>query len=373
MTDHPHPLELPALSITDIVRYAGASGDFNPIHHDSDLATAAGQPGVFAMGMLTAGIVTPHVEDIVAEGGRVEMRFLDRVWPGHPLTMSVERGEDRATAEVSSNGRPVLQITAHRGDGDADSASPEGTLLADPYEWVVEQGAVRAFREATRTGDVPFGPGAAAPAIFAVTAQRWRNSQADLIDQVGFDVTRMLHGSSSFELVGGPLIVGDTFEVREIKTPVTEKVGRRGGRMRSVDIVTEVRTHANELRCRATTRLLELEAPAAPPADDHPFLRLDPPRLLGSHDELTGETYFPPRELSVDGRLRALRTVELAPAGVLYSWTEIGGVGYGQIDLPEGVRVQAPLGDGPHVIGDRYTLEASATGEGTMRWGYHHD
>jgi uncharacterized OB-fold protein len=366
-------LELSPLTITDIVRYAGASGDFNPIHHDPDLAAEAGQPGVFVMGMLTAGVVTPYLEDVVEQGGVVEMRFLERVWPGHPLAVQVHRGADGAVAEVSSGGKPVLHVTARSG-AETAADTPGGTSLCDPYTWVVEQGAVRAFREATRAADAPSGPSAAAPAVFAVTAQRWRNSGKDLVEQVGFDVTRMLHGSSTFELRGGPLRVGETYEVHEILTPVKEKVGRRGGRMRSVDVVTDVRSPAGELRCRATTRLLELEArtdePAAP---EHPFVRLDPPKLLGSRDDETGETYFPPRELSVDGRLRPLRTVELQATGVLHSWTELADVAYGQVDLPEGVRVQAQLNGGPHVIGDSYTFEAAPTGHGTMRWGYRHD
>src|SRR5258705_11612800 len=45
------------LTRTDLVRYAGASGDFNPIHHDEEFARMAGNPSVFGHGMLTAGFV----------------------------------------------------------------------------------------------------------------------------------------------------------------------------------------------------------------------------------------------------------------------------------------------------------------------------
>ncbi len=40
-----------------IVRYAGASGAFNPIHHDEEFARAAGMPGVFSIGMHSAGLL----------------------------------------------------------------------------------------------------------------------------------------------------------------------------------------------------------------------------------------------------------------------------------------------------------------------------
>lgn len=47
----------------DLVRYAGASGDFNPIHYRDDVATSVGLPGVLAHGMLTMGLaVQPVVE-----------------------------------------------------------------------------------------------------------------------------------------------------------------------------------------------------------------------------------------------------------------------------------------------------------------------
>ena len=56
---------VPNLTRTDLVRYAGASGDFNPIHHDQTFAEAAGNPTVFAHGMLNAGFVSKCVSDFV--------------------------------------------------------------------------------------------------------------------------------------------------------------------------------------------------------------------------------------------------------------------------------------------------------------------
>ena len=43
------------VTLTDVVRYAGASGDFNPLHHDEAAARAAGMDGAFAHGMFSAG------------------------------------------------------------------------------------------------------------------------------------------------------------------------------------------------------------------------------------------------------------------------------------------------------------------------------
>jgi acyl dehydratase len=99
------------LSRTDLVRYAGASGDFNPIHHDEEFARAAGNPTVFGHGMLTAGFVGRCVTDFVGPENlrRLKVRFATRVWPGDTITCSgkVTRvyeadGERRIDGEVTA-------------------------------------------------------------------------------------------------------------------------------------------------------------------------------------------------------------------------------------------------------------------------------
>ena len=72
------------LTRTDFVRYAGASGDFNPIHHDQTFAEASGNPTVFAMGMLNAGILSRVVTAFAGRPNvrRYKVRFATRAWPG---------------------------------------------------------------------------------------------------------------------------------------------------------------------------------------------------------------------------------------------------------------------------------------------------
>ena len=72
---------------TDIVRYAGASGDFNPIHHDEVFARAAGFPTVFSIGMLQAGLLATFATDWLGADGvrRFAVRFEEQVWPGDEL------------------------------------------------------------------------------------------------------------------------------------------------------------------------------------------------------------------------------------------------------------------------------------------------
>jgi len=99
------------LGRTDLVKYAGASGDFNPIHHDEEFARSAGNPTVFGHGMLTAGFVARCITDFVGAGNlrRYKVRFATRVWPGDTITCGgrltrryEEAGETRVDGEVTA-------------------------------------------------------------------------------------------------------------------------------------------------------------------------------------------------------------------------------------------------------------------------------
>ena len=76
------------LTRTDFVRYAGASGDFNPIHVDEEFAKAAGMGGVFAHGMLSMGFVAQSLTDWAGAGRvrKVGVRFAALVRPGDVVT-----------------------------------------------------------------------------------------------------------------------------------------------------------------------------------------------------------------------------------------------------------------------------------------------
>ena len=99
------------LTRTDLVKYAGASGDFNPIHHDEGFSKMAGNPTVFGHGMLTAGFVGKCVTDFVGVENlrRFKVRFATRVWPGDTITCQGrvtkkydEAGEHRIDGEVAA-------------------------------------------------------------------------------------------------------------------------------------------------------------------------------------------------------------------------------------------------------------------------------
>ncbi|WP_448680737.1 MaoC/PaaZ C-terminal domain-containing protein [Pseudomonas nicosulfuronedens] len=78
------------ISRTDIVRYAGAGGDFNPIHHDETFASRAHYRSVFGHGLLTAGILSAYTASWLglAAMRKYAVRYVAQVWPGDTLILS---------------------------------------------------------------------------------------------------------------------------------------------------------------------------------------------------------------------------------------------------------------------------------------------
>ncbi len=86
--DEAPPVVVANITRTHIVKYAGASGDFNPIHHDELYAIRGGNDRVFAMGMMTAGFLSHMITDWVGDGKlrKYKVRFARQVWPGDTVT-----------------------------------------------------------------------------------------------------------------------------------------------------------------------------------------------------------------------------------------------------------------------------------------------
>lgn len=101
-----------ALSRDSLVRYAGASGDFNPIHYRDDVAASVGLPGVLAHGMLTMGLAAQPVVDWLGDAGRVvdyQVRFT------RPVVVDAAEGA-------------VVTVTAKVGRIDEDAARIDLTV-----------------------------------------------------------------------------------------------------------------------------------------------------------------------------------------------------------------------------------------------------
>jgi acyl dehydratase len=123
--------EAPAISHkltrTDLVKYAGASGDFNPMHHDEVAAQAAGQPSVFGHGMFSMGLLGSALTDYVGVGNvtRYQVRFARQTWPDEVLSSKIVITGKR---EEGDKLLVDLSVTLSNGDGE-DKLVGEATAV----------------------------------------------------------------------------------------------------------------------------------------------------------------------------------------------------------------------------------------------------
>ncbi|MEZ0116245.1 MaoC/PaaZ C-terminal domain-containing protein [Heyndrickxia faecalis] len=105
-------MELPPVSRLDLIKYAGASGDFNPIHTIDEAAEKAGLPGIIAHGMWTMGnlgkLFTPYVGEGFIE--KFSVRFAGMVFLGDRLTLS-------ATLKEVQGARQTYEVLVANQDG----------------------------------------------------------------------------------------------------------------------------------------------------------------------------------------------------------------------------------------------------------------
>jgi len=112
------------LKRTQIVQYAGASGDYNPLHTDEVFTTkVAGYPSVFAHGMLTMGMTGKMLTDYVGDARLTKygVRFTNQVWPGDTLDSTAtlkevkdEGGQKIAVFDVSTvNQNGVVVVSGY--------------------------------------------------------------------------------------------------------------------------------------------------------------------------------------------------------------------------------------------------------------------
>lgn len=110
-------IELPPVSRLDLIKYAGASGDYNPIHTIDEEAKKVGLPGIIAHGMWTMGnlakLFTPYVEQGFIQ--EYSVRFKGMVFLGDVITLHAtltEKTDDHLRFRVSAtnqNGNEVIK------------------------------------------------------------------------------------------------------------------------------------------------------------------------------------------------------------------------------------------------------------------------
>ncbi|MCE3551163.1 MaoC family dehydratase N-terminal domain-containing protein [Pseudonocardia sp. RS11V-5] len=128
--------EVGPITPTDIVRFAGAGGDFNPLHHDPAFARRAGFDGVIAMGQMQAGMLASWLTDWcgVEYLRELDVRFRAPVRPGAVLRFTGE-----ATGLGDLDGEPVAALALRAAVGEDE---------------VVRASAVIAVNDGSRAGPV---------------------------------------------------------------------------------------------------------------------------------------------------------------------------------------------------------------------------
>lgn len=116
------------LTRTDLVMYAGASGDFNPMHHDEVKAQQAGLPSVFGHGMFSMGLVGKAITDYVGIGNlrKFSVRFTKQTWPGEVLSTKIV-----VTAKRKEEGETLidLEVALANADGEVKVAGEATAAL----------------------------------------------------------------------------------------------------------------------------------------------------------------------------------------------------------------------------------------------------
>jgi acyl dehydratase len=104
------PRSVGPVTITDVVRFAGAGGDFNPLHHNPDYARAAGFDPPIAMGQYTAGLLAAFVTDWcgVEQLRRYAVRFTAPLPIGATVVLS-------GTVSAVADGVAHLDLQARHG------------------------------------------------------------------------------------------------------------------------------------------------------------------------------------------------------------------------------------------------------------------
>src|SRR6478672_2083866 len=105
------------LTRTDLVMYAGASGDFNPMHTDEVKAKEAGLPSVFGHGMFSAGLLGTALTNYVGVGNlrSYKVRFTKQTWPDEELSTHIV-----VTGTREEGGEKLIDLACSLANGDGE-------------------------------------------------------------------------------------------------------------------------------------------------------------------------------------------------------------------------------------------------------------
>ncbi|RKG87802.1 MaoC family dehydratase [Corallococcus terminator] len=173
--------ELPALAKAPVdrvqlSRYAGASGDYNPVHVDELYAKSVGMPSVYAPGMLVMGMLGQLISDW-ARGGqlrRYNVRFIKMVWPGDTVVckgrvsdrhgsggryfVEIDLWAENQKGELVMKGGSQIQLFYSLEDENRQRSGQSPIVVEVPRESLVVQAPQASTSEAASSSSAPTAP-----------------------------------------------------------------------------------------------------------------------------------------------------------------------------------------------------------------------
>ena len=181
------------LTRTDLVMYAGASGDFNPMHTDEVSAQAAGLPSVFGHGMFSMGLLGTALTNYVGVGNlkSYKVRFTKQTWPDEELT-TAHRGHGHARGGRREVGRSRVLAGQRRRRGEGRGRRRRHRRLSRP--WASASSPTASASASAQVASSSMAPGAkaeAAPGRMSIprATRRSRRSPSRRAEDVDAAVT----------------------------------------------------------------------------------------------------------------------------------------------------------------------------------------
>lgn len=128
------PLAKPPVTKEQLVHYADASGDLNPLHTDDDFAKSIGLDGVIAHGMLIMGFLGQYVQELAGTEcivSKFNIRFGAMTKPGDAITC---RGKVKQLLEIDGNPAAELELIAEKGPGEHVGTGSAVLICTNPND-----------------------------------------------------------------------------------------------------------------------------------------------------------------------------------------------------------------------------------------------
>lgn len=255
----PLTLSFSPMTRTAIARFAGAGGDFNPIHLDDEYAKSLGFPSVFAMGMLTAGLGSKLLDDTYGIGNvrEYKIRFKSPVWPNDQLTAHASELSPRLNSEQMGSFLITDQAGEVKLTGTFSLHDTYPSAIPNPREIVqkgrkfviggkleqiefpIEHGKVREFKKAISCLKAKHAPAdfvghgdnteISVPSTFTSISPLYSEAgeAASLIQSLNLNASRVLHTCQAWKIFRSPKI-GETLQVTRLIEDVHTKPSKIG-------------------------------------------------------------------------------------------------------------------------------------------------